>query len=157
MIQSGLPLQSTVLKVGHHGSATASSYAFLRSVAPKYAVISCGVDNDYGHPTKSVLSRLRDAGAQVYRTDMQGTVIARCDGKTVSFAVRKNPNANTNPSETDGSGQNSREVAYIGNLSSKKFHRPTCTSLPAQRNQVLFPSRAAAVAAGYTPCHICNP
>jgi competence protein ComEC len=157
MIQSGLPLQSTVLKVGHHGSATASSYAFLRSVAPKYAVISCGVHNDYGHPTKSVLSRLRDAGAQVYRTDMQGVITAVSDGKTVTFSTGKNPNANTNPTETDGSGQNAKEVAYIGNLSSKKFHRSTCTSLPAQRNQVLFASRAAAVAAGYTPCHICNP
>lgn len=157
MLQSGLPLQSTVLKVGHHGSATASSYAFLRSVAPKYAVISCGIHNDYGHPTKSVLSRLRDAGAQVYRTDMQGTIIARSDGSNVTFQTQKNPNANTNPTETDGSGQNSREVAYIGNLSSKKFHRPTCTSLPAHKNQVLFASRAAAVEAGYTPCHICNP
>lgn len=157
MLQSGLPLQSTVLKVGHHGSATASSYAFLRSVAPKYAVISCGVDNDYGHPTKSVLSRLRDAGAQVYRTDMQGVITAVSDGKTVTFTTQKNPNANTNPTETDGYGQNSREVAYIGNVSSKKFHRPTCTSLPSQKNQVLFASRAAAIAAGYTPCHVCNP
>lgn len=157
MLQSGLPLQSTVLKVGHHGSATASSYAFLRSVTPEYAVISCGVDNTYGHPTKSVLSRLRDVGAKVYRTDMQGTVIARSDGNTVTFTTQKNPNANTNPTQTDGSGQNSREVAYIGNLSSKKFHRPTCLSLPARKNQVLFASRAAAVAAGYTPCHICKP
>lgn len=157
MLQSGLPLQSTVLKVGHHGSATASSYAFLRSVSPQYAVISCGVRNDYGHPTKSVLSRLRDAGAKVYRTDMQGTIIARSDGKSVAFQTRKNPNANTNPTQTDGSGQNSREVAYIGNASSKKFHRPTCASLPAQRNRVLFSSRAAAVAAGYAPCQICKP
>jgi competence protein ComEC len=88
---------------------------------------------------------------------MQGVITAVSDGKTVTFSTGKNPNANTNPTETDGSGQNAKEVAYIGNLSSKKFHRSTCTSLPAQRNQVLFASRAAAVAAGYTPCHICNP
>lgn len=157
MTQSGLPLQSTVLKVGHHGSATASSYAFLRSVQPEYAVISCGIHNDYGHPTKSVLSRLRDVGAQVYRTDMQGTIIAFSDGTNVTFRTQKNPNANTNPTETDGSGQNSREIAYVGNLSSKKFHRPTCPNLPSKKNQVLFASRAAAVAAGYTPCGVCKP
>lgn len=157
MLQSGLPLTSTVLKVGHHGSSSSSSYAFLRAVSPKYAVISCGIHNDYGHPTKTVLSRLRDAGAKVYRTDMQGTIIATSDGKNVTFKTAKNSNAQTNPTLTDGSGQNSQEVAYIGNIHSKKFHRPTCPSLPAKKNQILFPSREAAIAEGYTPCSICKP
>ena len=59
LLNAGVNLQSTVLKVGHHGSDTSTSYPFLRAVAPQYAVISVGAGNSYGHPTEAVLSRLR--------------------------------------------------------------------------------------------------
>jgi len=78
-----------VLKVGHHGSSTSSSYVFLRQVMPKYGVISCGADNTYGHPHGEVTSRLYDAGVTVYRTDQQGTVIASSDGREIRFATEK--------------------------------------------------------------------
>ena len=89
MVDSGYDLSATVLKVGHHGSDTSSSYVFLREVMPKYAVISCGEGNSYGHPTEAVLSRLRDVGAQVFRTDLQGDVVFVSDGTALSFGTEK--------------------------------------------------------------------
>lgn len=80
-------LKSDVLKVGHHGSVTSSSPAFLALVDPDYAVISCGVGNSYGHPHDETVERLQNAGIQLYRTDTQGTIILKTDGKTLSFTT----------------------------------------------------------------------
>ncbi len=85
ILEAGFDLESTVLKVGHHGSNTSSSYPFLREVMPEYAVISVGEGNDYGHPSEEVLSRFHDLGAQVYRTDELGHIICTSDGKNVTF------------------------------------------------------------------------
>ena len=95
LLDAGVNLQSTVLKVGHHGSDTSTSYPFLRAVAPQYAVISVGAGNSYGHPTEAVLSRLRDAGVTTFRTDMQGEITAVSDGQTVNFSTAKNAEAET--------------------------------------------------------------
>ncbi|TGJ76377.1 hydroxyacylglutathione hydrolase [Caproiciproducens galactitolivorans] len=78
-------LNCDVLKCGHHGSSTSTSAAFLKAAAPQSAVISCGVNNDYGHPDKKTVARLQKAGVMIYRTDRQKTILARCDGKTVQF------------------------------------------------------------------------
>lgn len=91
----GEDLDCTVLKVGHHGSSTSSSYSFLWHAMPEYAVISVGKDNSYGHPEDSVLSRLEDTGAQLFRTDMQGDIFAVSDGNSVSFTVTRNARADT--------------------------------------------------------------
>ncbi len=99
LLESGVMLKSTVLKVGHHGSSTSTSYRFLREVAPQYAVISVGKNNQYDHPNEDVLSRLRDAEVTLYRTDMQGDVICVSDGVRVSFLVNMNANAQTNPTQ----------------------------------------------------------
>ncbi len=110
MLNRGVTLRSTVLKVGHHGSYTSSSYAFLRSVMPQYAIISCGQNNDYGHPHDEPLSRLYDAGVTLFRTDLQGTVTCHSNGSSVSFSVSRNWNADvfnglgsnpTEPTQTD--------------------------------------------------------
>lgn len=63
-----------VLKVGHHGSTTSTSQNFLNQIKPKYAIISVGKDNDYGHPNEAILKRLEEIGAQIYRTDEDGTI-----------------------------------------------------------------------------------
>lgn len=80
LVDSGVDLSANVLQVGHHGSSDATSYAFLNAVLPEIAVISCGAGNDYGHPHEQTLSRLRDAGADVYRTDLSGTITVATDG-----------------------------------------------------------------------------
>jgi len=85
MLKGGQDLQTTVLKVGHHGSTSSTTSAFLKAVSPKYAVISVGVNNDYGHPAQGTLNKLVNAGVQVYRTDQDGTIVATSDGTTVKL------------------------------------------------------------------------
>jgi competence protein ComEC len=93
VLNSGMNLSATVLKVGHHGSDSSTTYPFLREIMPQYAIISVGNDNTYGHPTEDTLSRLRDADVKLFRTDLQGDIFCTSDGKTVSFSVTRNPNA----------------------------------------------------------------
>ncbi|MFZ5826663.1 MAG: DNA internalization-related competence protein ComEC/Rec2 [Bacillota bacterium] len=77
---AGVPLKADVLKVAHHGSAHSSTPAFLQAVGPRYAVISAGRANPFGHPHDKVLDRLRAVGAEVWRTDLHGTVTVETDG-----------------------------------------------------------------------------
>ena len=102
-------LEANVLKVGHHGSETSTSYVFLNEVMPDYAVISVGKDNSYGHPDEAVMSRLRDADVKVYRTDMQGDIIATSDGETVTMSASKNEDAETNPTVQSSSSQSTSQ------------------------------------------------
>lgn len=76
-----------VLKVGHHGSATSTSAAFLSVVNPEYAVISYGLGNSYHHPTTAALQRLFARGTTVYGTGKSGTIVLRTNGKAYSFNV----------------------------------------------------------------------
>jgi competence protein ComEC len=76
--------EAMLLKVAHHGSASATSAALLAAIRPRFAVISVGERNVYGHPRRQVLARLQDAGVIAYRTDEQGTVTFYLDGKTVA-------------------------------------------------------------------------
>ncbi len=89
IIQSGADLKSTVLKVGHHGSATSSSYPFLRAVMPEISVISVGKDNSYGHPDENTLSRITDTGSELYRTDLNGGIVITSDGEDVYVETEK--------------------------------------------------------------------
>ena len=84
LLAAGVELRADVLKVGHHGSAGASSPAFLEAVAPRYAVISVG-KNSYGHPTDEVLGRLAALDAEVLRTDQGGDILAVSNGEGVTF------------------------------------------------------------------------
>jgi len=79
-----------VLKVGHHGSGSASSATFLRAVMPHIAVISVGANNSYGHPAPQALARLAAANTTVYRTDTQGTIIVTTNGLTVDARTARN-------------------------------------------------------------------
>jgi len=154
ILDAGYNVSATVLKVGHHGSETSTGYRWLRSVMPRCGVISCGTGNDYGHPHDGPLSKLRDADVQLYRTDLQGHIVCSSDGTTVTFRTQK-PSAVTNPTEMDGSGQNAQAEQFIGNANSKKFHLPTCSSLPSEKNRVFFETYDEAVKQGYTPCGSC--
>jgi competence protein ComEC len=76
-------LHADILKVGHHGSQTSSSEAFLAAVRPRLALVSVGAGNKYGLPTPAIMDRLAADGAQVLRTDRLGTIVARTDGHRV--------------------------------------------------------------------------
>jgi len=79
MANSGTNLQADILKVGHHGSATSTSSAFLSKAQPKISVIEVGAGNSYGHPTSATLGRLAQVGSAVYRTDLNGDVTVTTD------------------------------------------------------------------------------
>lgn len=78
-------LDCDLLKVGHHGSDTSSTQAFLDAVSPEYALISCGEGNSYGHPCASTLQKLEEAEAEIYRTDERGDVVVTSDGTTITI------------------------------------------------------------------------
>lgn len=85
LLASGRLGPADVLKVAHHGSRTSSTQGFLGAVQPELAIISSGAGNRYGHPSPRVLARLREAGAQVWRTDLRGGLILTSDGKRLTL------------------------------------------------------------------------
>lgn len=166
-------LESTVLKVGHHGSRSSTSYMFLREIMPKYAVIHVGNGNDYGHPTEEVLSRLRDADVTLYRTDIHGNIICVSTGKEVIFASEKNtgkdvfggigPNSVTDPitePKTEPSTEPSNVFTYVINTNTGKFHYPDCSSaknISDKNRKETKATREELLGQGYSPCGNCDP
>ena len=167
ILNAGYDLSATVLKVGHHGAENSTTYPFLREIMPQYGVISVGAKNPYNHPSAEALSRLRDAGVKVYRTDLQGDVIAASDGTYLTFTAAKNADAaaasDTVPAQVQQSPPPQSAASdyqiqnYIGSRSTRKFHLPSCRSLPDEKNRVLFSEREQALRQGFTPCGSCNP
>lgn len=83
MLDRSVNLSSDVLKIGHHGSKYSSSEPFLAAVSPRFAAISVGAKNSYGHPTPEVLQRLQNFGITTLRTDRDGDIIFLSDGKNI--------------------------------------------------------------------------
>lgn len=149
MLKAGYDIKADLLKVGHHGGRTSTGMAFLAKVAPKYAVISVGKGNDYGHPHSETLQRLQQIGAKVYRTDELGTIVASSDGRNITINKSPSPTVSNKPVAT--------VKQYIGNKNSKVFHLPSCRALPNPENQVKLSSREEAINDGFKPCGICKP
>lgn len=92
LLERGVDLKAKVLKVAHHGSNYASTKEFLQKVAPEVALISCGADNDYGHPAPKTLERLKRAGVDLYRTDLNGEITVVSDGKDYEIRTEREAN-----------------------------------------------------------------
>ena len=104
----------------------------------------------YGHPHEEALSRFRDLGAEVFRTDEQGTIIAVDDGMQITFNCEGKKSDRTHVKDYE-------DASYIGNINSKKYHLPSCSGLPNEENRVYFTTIDAAEKAGYSPCGNCHP
>ena len=82
---SFLELKADILQMGHHGSYTSNSTEFVKTVDPEYAVIPCGVDNEYGHPHRETLEKLQKYEITYFRTDEDGSIVFSSDGKNVEY------------------------------------------------------------------------
>ena len=201
MLDSGVTLESDVYLASHHGSEGSSSEAFMRAVSPTAVVVSAGAGNSYGHPTRTVLNRVKACGAALYRTDLQGTITVTSDGTSLSWSVdatqdyRDGDEVAAGAADTTGTSgtadtadsaaqasvaadtagsaaqaSSGGETAadgtadvtgeYVLNTNTKKFHRPSCSSVAqmSPENKAAFSgSREELIAAGYDPCKRCNP
>jgi competence protein ComEC len=88
LLTKDLNLEARVLKIGHHGSKYASSDDFLKRVKPEIAIVSCGAWNRYGHPSQTVLDRLKAANVKLYRTDLHGEIDITSRGGTSDIVVK---------------------------------------------------------------------
>ena len=91
ILARGANLRADVLKVGHHGSSSALTESFLRAVHPKIAVISVGRRNQFGHPSRETLVRLKRTHVRTYRTDLDGTLTMETDGETLRVRQSRIP------------------------------------------------------------------
>lgn len=157
MLANDINIGADILKVSHHGSQTSSSDDFIEAINPTYAVISTGLNNDYGHPHKEILTKLKSRGITVYRTDMQGTIIATSDGTNITWhTALSNNDASTNNNQKQDVNTN----IYILNTNTKKFHYEDCPSAGkiAESNREVFVGvRAEVIDKDYEPCGYCNP
>ena len=152
-VEKTLPLKEigkvNVLKVGHHGSKTSSSDAFIKAVVPKYAVICCGKDNNYGHPHQEVISILNKYKVCTFKTDVDGTIVITSNGKNISSKTKL-----SDIQLTSDTGQNitlNEEVVYI-TKSGKKYHNEGCECLHESKIKT---TKNEAEAKGYTYCEKC--
>lgn len=162
ILESGQDIESTVLKVGHHGSSTSTSQAFLDAVSPTYAVISCGKDNSYGHPHSETLAKLSSAGVEVLRTDELGDIYCTSDGTEVTFSYGEyHKDSDTSAVEIEEPQQpDTISETYILNTNSRKFHRPDCSStsqISDANREEYTGTREELIEQGYTPCGYCKP
>jgi beta-lactamase superfamily II metal-dependent hydrolase len=158
MLLSGFPLKADVLKVSHHGSSTSSSPEFIKAVSPRYAVISCGKNNDYGHPHKETMDLFKKQGIKVLRTDQLGTIVIESDGTGLRIPgqdeKQENGVAQTEGNETD------TDREYIINTNTGKFHLPDCTlakTIKAENRKLYTGTREELINQGLEPCKSCNP
>lgn len=158
-------ISSTLLKVGHHGSRTSTTGEFLRAVRPAWAVISCGVDNEYGHPHQETLNALKNSNIKTYRTDLSGNIVFRVnEGKTEVTAQYDADDSIVFISPSGSAGDTaavSRSIcSYILNIRTKKFHYADCEfarDISPKNRKEYNGTREELINAGYTPCGSCRP
>ena len=159
LLADGRTLTASVLKVAHHGGGYSSSVPFLQAVQPRYAIVSCGKGNDYGHPSPAALQRLKAAGAQVLRTDQQGEVTVVSDGAQVRVsAQRPAPGASAVKPPGAGKAAPAHKLRYVALKGSPVFHREDCPALAraTTKERTVYSTREAA-AREHRPAKDCNP
>ncbi|QHJ84974.1 MAG: ComA-like protein, MBL domain [Bacteriophage sp.] len=177
IVSSGLDLHADVMKAGHHGSKTSNSDALLDAIAPKFAVISCGKNNQYGHPDAETLQRYQNRGIQVFRTDEQGTIVATSDGTDITWStVPSTSMAAGTPKQSESSApttqqqpesqpaqaseqpqeqpQNNEEMVWISETGSKYHSRNNCGRM--NPNKATQTTKSKAESMGLGRCKNCR-
>ena len=163
MAASGQDLSCDVYVVGHHGSSSSTSGELLEAASPRYAFLSVGAGNAYGHPTEQTMTALRQHGVALYRTDKQGEVTVYSDGENCWFS--------TNPCEDWRLGSQTapdtplatalpQSARYVLNTHTKKFHYPDCPGVEQMSDQnkdFTDATREELISRGYMPCGRCDP
>lgn len=166
MISTGMDLDCDVLCLGHHGSASSTSWDLLEATSPDDAVISCGTDNSYGHPAAETMQKLQDMEIPVYRTDKQGTIIVQSDGENLTWNLspcndyssgeQQNMQSSDSASEVTAvtaSQQQTSALVWIP-ATGKKYHSiPDCGNMnPDKATQI---TESEAIQRGYGKCSKC--
>lgn len=179
MISTGRSLDCDVLSLAHHGSQSSTTWDFLEASTPSWAVISCGTDNRYGHPSADTMGRLSSMNIPVFRTDKQGTIVALSDGENISWnqepcndyssgdassEVSTPPSGDfspetSTPSSPDASlseaqpSDSSGAMVWIPATGEKYHSIPDCGRMnPAKASQI---TESEAISRGYAPCSKC--
>lgn len=179
MISTGMNLDCDVLSLGHHGSASSTTWDLLEASTPSWAVISCGQDNSYGHPSAETMGKLKDMDIPVFRTDDQGTIIALSDGNAISWnqepcndyaSGSEKKSADSSSSQTaDYSGNDAavseseaeevsdsdtqERMVWISATGSKYHSKPDCGNM--NPNKATQETEAQALSQGYEACKKC--
>jgi len=168
IMAAGYNLKSTILKVGHHGSSSATGQAFLNEVKPAVQIIEVGAGNDYGHPTQQTLAALQQTGSATYRTDLDGNIVVSTDGVGYTVSTQRQSIGSTvsqtkTPSYIQSAGAITSTSAasqqFVGSTKSNKYHYPGCSAAQKIKpaNEIWFTSTEDARAHGYVQCGICHP
>ncbi|OSA97762.1 UNVERIFIED_ORG: MBL fold protein [Clostridium botulinum] len=148
-----LDISADVLKLGHHGSHSSTSQAFLDKVNPRYAIVSCGKDNDYGHPHQETTDKLNKKGIEMLRTDVSGTIVSTSNGNDISFNVNTSNNTNTGNTTNDNNPDTKSNTVWVANKTAKVYHSSKeCSNM---KNPTKI-SLSDAQEKGLKPCSKCN-
>jgi len=172
VMDSGFDVSADVLKVGHHGSNTSTDTEFLQKVDPKLALISCGKNNEYGHPQVETTALLRKYSVYSRRTDQDGNVVVNLnegrltiitdDGTSSCVDINKSEVSSQTENDSKNTSnklQSDVPESFVGNKNSHVFHTENCYSVEkmSEGNMVYFNNREDAVNSGYSPCERCKP
>jgi len=179
MLSKDLNVKADLWKLGHHGSSSSTTQNMLDKVDPKYAIISVGKANTYGHPTQSTMSKLKAKNISVYRTDENGTIVVTSDGKNITFNTKPgsyayagtstNNNVNSGstntkptpvpivvpaPAKAAATSNNSRIVYHTP--TGKSYHYSKSCSTLSRSKTILSGTLAEALSSSHNdPCNIC--
>lgn len=165
MVENEQTLDSDLLIIGHHGSDTSTNAEFFAEVSPEFAVISCGEDNEYLHPTERVMNLLQENNVAVFRTDKQGDMVISTDGIDFTYSVDPCNDYSFGMEvavslQVGTEEQSVQEITYVLNNNSKKFHYLSCYSVEkiAEKNYgEATENRDELISMGYSPCGNCKP
>lgn len=180
LVSNDADLSADIYVVDHHGSSSSSMDAFLDAVDPTYAIISCGKNNGYGHPSMETMQRLQNHGISMFRTDQQGTIVGYSDGTDLWFnldtctdwtggndviplegeVIEQNPDVTRVAKQEEEKQEEVSNYQYVCNTNTKKFHYPDCNSVNQMKEENrLYTNldRDDLIKEGYEPCGNCKP